>query len=182
MQGTPDTQGKQVKQLTARQQSWQMVKFTLFSISAGLIQALSFTLFNEVFKFPYWLGYGLALVLSVLWNFTFNRRYTFRSVENVSKAMTLVFLYYLVFTPLSILWGDALTKAGWNEYLVLGGTMVINFVTEYLYQRFVVYRYTIDTNALAQKERDRLAAQQDVPAVRFDQPREISDAVRGEGA
>ena len=78
---------KQMKQLTKRQQTWQMVKFTLFSASAGLIQLGSFSLFNETFHFPYWLGYGSALVLSVLWNFTFNRRYTFRSVENISKAM-----------------------------------------------------------------------------------------------
>ncbi len=143
--------GKRMKPMTASQQGWQMVKFTLFSISAGAIQALSFTLFNEAFRFPYWLGYGIALVLSVLWNFTFNRRYTFRSVANIPKAMTLVFLYYLAFTPLSVWWGAALTDGGWNEYLVLGGTMVINFVTEYLYQRFVVYRYTIDTNDVAQK-------------------------------
>jgi putative flippase GtrA len=146
---------KRIKQLTARQLSWQMLKFTLFSVSAGVIQALSFTLFKEAFGFPYWLGYGLALVLSVLWNFTFNRRYTFRSVENISKAMMLVFLYYLVFTPLSIWWGDALAAVGWNEYVVLGGTMVINFVTEYLFQRFVVYRYTIDTNELARRERQK---------------------------
>ncbi|NLI22128.1 MAG: GtrA family protein [Clostridiales bacterium] len=148
---------KRVKQLSARQQSWQMAKFTLFSISAGVIQAASFTLFNELLGFPYWLGYGVALVLSVLWNFTFNRRYTFRSVENISKAMLLVFLYYLVFTPLSIWWGAALTDALWNEYLVLGGTMVINFVTEYLFQRFVVYRYTIDTNELARREEQKRA-------------------------
>ena len=160
MQPTSETQEKQIRQLTARQQRWQMIKFTLFSISAGVIQALSFTLFTEAFRFPYWLSYGSALVLSVLWNFTFNRRYTFRSVENVSKAMSLVFLYYLVFTPLSIWWGDALTHAGWNEYLVLGGTMVINFVTEYLYQRFVVYRYTIDTNELA-----RQAAAKEQPGI-----------------
>ena len=151
----PETQDKQIKKLTPVQMSLQMLKFTLFSISAGIIQAASFALFKEVCLFPYWLSYGLALVLSVLWNFTFNRRYTFRSVENVPRAMTQVFLYYLVFTPLSMLWGDALTKAGWSEYLVLGGTMVINFVTEYLYQRFVVYRYTVDTNELAKRAAQR---------------------------
>jgi len=123
----------------------------------------SFTLFNEGFHFPYWLGYGIALVLSVLWNFTFNRRYTFRSIANISKAMTLVFLYYLVFTPLSIWWGDVFTNAGWNEYIVLAGTMVINFVTEYLYQRFVVYRYTIDTNDLAR--RAEMIEQEEMQAV-----------------
>ena len=151
----PEAQDKQIKKLTPVQMSLQMLRFTLFSISAGIIQAASFALFNEVFGFPYWLGYGAALVLSVLWNFTFNRRYTFRSVENVPRAMTQVFLYYLVFMPLSMLWGDALTKAGWSEYLVLGGTMVINFVTEYLYQRFVVYRYTVDTNELAKRAAQR---------------------------
>ncbi|MCE5343027.1 MAG: GtrA family protein [Eubacteriales bacterium] len=155
MQPEENTRQKSIKQLTARQQSWQMLKFTLFSASAGVIQAASFTLFKEVFSFPYWLGYGIALVLSVLWNFTFNRRYTFRSVENISKAMMLVFLYYLVFTPLSIWWGAALTGAGWNEYIVLGGTMLINFVTEYLFQRFVVYRYTVDTNELAKRAQEK---------------------------
>lgn len=154
---------KQIKQLSARQLSWQMVKFTLFSASAGIIQAASFTLFKEAFAFPYWLGYGLALVLSVLWNFTFNRRYTFRSVENISKAMTLVFLYYLVFTPLSVWGGDALTRAGVNEYLVLVSTMVVNFVTEYLYQRFVVYRYTVDTNELARRAAEKQAAENTAP-------------------
>lgn len=130
---------------------WQMVKFTLFSISAGIIQAGSFALLSELAHASYWVAYLTALVLSVLWNFTFNRRYTFRSDANVPKAMTLVFLYYLIFTPLSTWWGDALTKASWNEYLVLGGTMLINFVTEFLYQRFVVYRKSIDTNDVANK-------------------------------
>ena len=157
MQGTPDTQGKQVKQLTARQQSWQMVKFTLFSASAGAIQIGTFALFNEVFHLPEALGYVLSLVLSVLWNFTFNRKLTFRSVENVPKAMLLVGAYYLVFTPLSTWWLSALIQAGWNKYIVEIGTMLINFVTEYLYQRFVVYRYTIDTNALARRQAEKEA-------------------------
>lgn len=136
---------------TGKTTAWQAFKFTLFSASAGIIQIGGFTLFNEVFRFPYWLGYGLALVASVLWNFTFNRRYTFRSDMNVPKAMTLVFLFYLVFTPLSTWAGDALANGGMNEYIVLGGTMVINFITEFLYQRFVVYRHTIDTNDVAKR-------------------------------
>lgn len=130
----------------------QMIKFTLFSISAGIIQTLSFTLLNEFLSLPYWVSYITALVLSVLWNFTFNRRYTFRSDGNVPRAMVLVFLFYVVFTPLSAWWGDALTRIGWNEYLVLAFTMIINFVSEFLYQRFVVYRKTIDTNELARKK------------------------------
>ena len=130
---------------------WQVVKFTLFSISAGLIQVAAFTLMETVFHLPYWPSYLTALVLSVLWNFTFNRRYTFRSDANIPRAMALVFLFYVVFTPLSTLGGNALTDAGWNEYLVLALTMLLNFVTEYLYQRLVVYRRQIDTNDLAKK-------------------------------
>lgn len=135
-----------------RQKAWQFIKFTLFSISAGAIQAVSFTLLNELTGFPYWPSYLIALVLSVLWNFTFNRRYTFKSAANIPKAMTLVFLYYAVFTPISTWWGDALTNIGWNEYIVLGGTMIINFVTEFLYQSLVVFRHTINTNDLARRK------------------------------
>ena len=130
---------------------WQVVKFTLFSISAGLIQIAVFTLMETVFHLPYWPSYLTALVLSELWNFTFNRRYTFRSDASVARSMLLVALFYAVFTPVSTWWGHALTTAGWNDFLVLAGTMVINFVTEFLYQRFVVYRNRIDTNDVARR-------------------------------
>ena len=66
---------------------WQVVKFTLFSISAGLIQVAAFTLMETVFHLPYWPSYLTALVLSVLWNFTFNRRYTFRSDASVGLSL-----------------------------------------------------------------------------------------------
>lgn len=130
---------------------WQVLKFTLFSISAGLIQIAAFTLMETVFHLPYWPSYLTALVLSVLWNFTFNRRYTFRSDASVARSMLLVALFYAVFTPVSTWWGHALTTAGWNDFLVLAGTMVVNFVTEFLYQRFVVYRNFIDTNDVARR-------------------------------
>ena len=136
---------------SARAEAWQAVKFTLFSASAGIIQVVSFELLSKALKLPYWGSYLTALCLSVLWNFTFNRRYTFRSDANIPRAMALVFLFYVVFTPLSTLGGNALTDAGWNEYLVLALTMLLNFVTEYLYQRLVVYRKQIDTNDLAKK-------------------------------
>mgnify|MGYP003298686256 CR=1 FL=1 len=135
-----------------KKQLWQAVKFTLFSISAGGIQIVSFELFSEALHLPYWSSYLISLVLSVLWNFTFNRRYTFRSDGNVPRAMLLVALFYLVFTPLSTWWGDALTGIGWNKDLVMIGTMLINFVTEFLYQKLVVYRGSTDTNDLARKE------------------------------
>jgi len=126
--------------MTKKEQFLQVVKYFLIAASAGIVQALSFTFLEEVIKLPYWPSYLIALVLSVLWNFTFNRKYTFHSAGNVPKAMFLVFLYYLVFTPLSTWWGDALVKVGWNDYLVLAFTMIINGVTEFLFQKFIVFK------------------------------------------
>ena len=132
-----------------RKELLRAVKFTLFSISAGVIEIVSFSLLTELTPLPYWPCYLIALVLSVLWNFTFNRRYTFRSAGNVPKAMALVAAYYCVFTPLSTLGGNVLANLGWNEYLVTGINMVVNFVTEFLYDKYVVFRGTVDTNELA---------------------------------
>ena len=124
------------------------LKFTLFSASAGIIQVLAFTLLNEILHLEYWFSYLVALVLSVLWNFTLNRKFTFRSAANVPIAMLKVAGYYAVFTPLSTWWTALLTGAeiGWNEYLVLALTMIINFVTEYLFDRFFVFGKSIDTD------------------------------------
>ncbi|MBR3870657.1 MAG: GtrA family protein [Clostridia bacterium] len=121
------------------------LKFTLFSISAGLIQIVSYTLFMEVFHLVPWVSYLISLTLSVVWNFTLNRKYTFHSANNVPVAMLKVLAFYLVFTPLSTWWTKALTEAGWNAYLVEFLTMLVNFVTEFLFQRFVVFRNSIDT-------------------------------------
>ena len=126
--------------MKSRENILQVLKYTLIAASAGLIQTGSFTIFEEVFKMPYWPSYLTALILSVLWNFTFNRKYTFKSSSNVPKAMGLVFLFYLVFTPLSTWWGDAMTKAGINDYVVLVFTMLVNFITEFLYQKFIVFK------------------------------------------
>ena len=121
-------------------------KFLGFSLSAGIIQIGDFTLFNEVFHWSYWFCYLIALVLSVLWNFTLNRKFTFRSAANVTRAMTLVFLYYLVFTPFSTWIEHLLTGTlWWNEYIATILNMVLNFVTEFLYQRYVVYGRSVDT-------------------------------------
>ncbi|MCK5732239.1 MAG: GtrA family protein [Tenericutes bacterium] len=131
--------------ITKKENITHAIKFTLFSISAGLIQIGSFALLNEVFKLRESIAYLIALVLSVLWNFTLNRKFTFKSAANVPLAMTKVGIYYLIFTPLSTWWVDKLTFIGWNEYLVVVFTMLINFVTEFLYTRFVVYHNQINT-------------------------------------
>ena len=130
------------------------IKFTLFSASAGLIEAGVFALLNELTQWKYRPCYLIALAASVLWNFTLNREFTFQSANNVPKAMLLVALFYCVFTPASTKLGDYLTEsAHWNEYLVLGVTMALNLTTEFLYDRFVVFRGSIDTNDIAQKQK-----------------------------
>ncbi|MBQ6478199.1 MAG: GtrA family protein [Erysipelotrichaceae bacterium] len=124
----------------------QTLKFTFFSISAGIIQLTSFALLNEIVKLGWWPSYLISLVLSVLWNFTLNRKFTFQSASNVPVAMLKVFAYYCVFTPLSTLLGNKLVSLGWNDYLVTGMNMVINLVTEYLYQKYYVFTDALKRN------------------------------------
>ena len=127
---------------------FRVVKFTLFSISAGLIQIGGFALLFETLHLPEWVAYLIALIASVVWNFTLNRKFTFQSASNVPKAMLLVLAYYAVFTPLSTSLEWCLTeKLARNGYLVTVINMLLNFVTEFLYQRFVVFRDSIDTAA-----------------------------------
>lgn len=118
----------------------QAIKFFLFSTSAGIIQTVSFTLIKELLKVPYWPAYLTALILSVVWNFTLNRRYTFQSAANVPVAMAKVFGFYVVFTPVSTYLGQVASDAGVNSYIILAVTMLTNLVTEFLFCKFVVYR------------------------------------------
>ena len=139
-----------------KKEFWRAVKFVLFSISAGVIQIVSFTLLQEIVikdvNQPYGWSYFISLALSVIWNFTFNRKFTFKSANNVPIAMLKVLGYYVVFTPSSIFGGVALVNVGWNEYLVLAISMVVNFVTEYIFDTLVVFRNSIDTNDIAKKQ------------------------------
>ena len=117
----------------------QALKFFGFSVSAGVIQVLSFTLLNELLLVDYWISYLTALILSILWNFTLNRKFTFQSATNVPIAMLKVALFYAVFTPLTTIGGDFLEGIGWNEYIVLGISMLLNFILEFLYQKYFVF-------------------------------------------
>ena len=129
-----------------KKEVWRAVKFTLFSASAGLIEMGSFALLTALTSWSYWPRYLIALVLSVLWNFTLNRRFTFKSASNVPVAMLKVAAYYAVFTPLSTWLGSFLADTlGWNDFLVTALNMLLNFVTEFLYQRFFVFGKSIDT-------------------------------------
>lgn len=135
-----------------KKELWRSVKFLLFSVSAGVIQIGSFSLLNELLHLDYWVSYLIALVLSVVWNFTLNRRYTFQSANNVPIAMLKVAMFYAVFTPASTWLEHFLAgQQGWNEYLVTGINMVLNFVLEFLYDRFFVFRDSLDTNDRAKK-------------------------------
>ncbi len=118
----------------------QMIKFTLFSISAGVIQVASFTLFNELCRWRYWPAYLLSLILSIVWNFTFNRRYTFKSAANIPVAMAKLFGFYAVFTPVSTWLGHLAEGAGINDYIILIVTMLSNFVLEFLFCKIVIYK------------------------------------------
>lgn len=122
------------------------MKFALFSASAGIIEIGAFALLNEFTQWSYWPCYLIALLMSILWNFTLNRKFTFRSAANVPVAMLKVLGYYIVFVPATTLLGDYLADTlHWNEYLVTGINMGLNFVTEFLFQRYVVYGNSVDT-------------------------------------
>lgn len=128
---------------------WQVLKFTLFSLSAGIIQIGTFAVL-EIFIKDYWIPYLVSLVLSILWNFTLNRKYTFKSAANVPVAMAKVFGFYLVFTPISTYLGDLAEGHGGNDFAILAITMIANFVLEFLFCKFVVYRGAEDTLELNQ--------------------------------
>ena len=139
-----------------RKETLRVIKFIMFSISAGVIEIISFTLLNELTDWPYWPCYLIALILSVIWYFTLNRKFTFKSVANVPVAMAKILAFYCVFTPVTTVLGNYLAESlHWNEYIVTGINMGLNITTEYLYDRFVVFRKTLDTNNLAQKQREK---------------------------
>lgn len=144
-----------------RKEIWRTIKFTLFAASAGLIEFGSFSLLTLIpylaLKENYWIPALISLILSVIWNFTFNRRFTFQSANNVPIAMLKVLAYYVVFAPLSIWLAQMylVDQLGWNEFLVKAVVMVVNFITEFLYQRFFVFSKTLDTNDIAKKQKEK---------------------------
>ena len=132
------------------------IKFTLFSVSAGIIEFAAFALLDGFTPWPYWPKYLIALVLSVLWNFTLNRRYTFRSAGNVPIAMLKVALFYVIFTPLSTIFGNFLAEnCGWNDILVTVLNMACNLVLEYIDDRFFVFGKTIDTRKKQSEDKEQ---------------------------
>ena len=123
-----------------KKQFLQFLKFTMFSISAGVIQVGTFSVFNELLLWRYWPAYLVSLLLSIIWNFTFNRRYTFKAAVNVPVAMLKLLGFYAVFTPLSTVLGHWAEGAGINDYIILGVTLLFNFVLEFLFSKLVIYK------------------------------------------
>lgn len=122
------------------------IKFTLFSISAGVIELGLFALLDNITNWNYWANYLIALTASVVWNFTLNREYTFKATNNVPIAMVKVAIFYAIFTPVSTIAGNHLAEnLGWNDILVTILNMLCNFVLEYLYDMYIVFRGSIDT-------------------------------------
>jgi putative flippase GtrA len=145
-----------VKEKKNNKEVIRAIKFALVSASAGLVEIIVFTAMNELTGLKYWPCYLTALIASVLWCFTINRRYTFKSAKNVPRAMLMVFAFYVVFTPATTILGNYLAETlGWNEYLVTGINMALNLSLEYLYDTFVVYRGEMDNNDIAKREREK---------------------------
>lgn len=141
-----------MKTETRWKEAIRAVKFVLVSASAAVIQILSFTLLNELVRWNYWGAYLVSLLLSVLWNFTINRKITFKSANNIRIAMLLVLAFYAVFTPVSTVLGNLAESSGVNEYVVLICTMLCNLTLEFLYTRLVVYRNSCDTAVRRRKK------------------------------
>ena len=136
-----------------KKEIFRTIKFTLFSISAGIVEIVVFTLLNLIPNWSYWPKYLIALVASVVWNFTLNREFTFKATNNVPVAMLKVALFYAVFTPVSTIAGNYLAETLlWNEFIVTALNMIANFILEYLWDTFVVFRGSIDTKEDKKKE------------------------------
>ena len=136
-----------------KKEIFRTIKFTLFSISAGIVEIVVFTLLNLIPNWSYWPKYLIALVASVVWNFTLNREFTFKATNNVPIAMLKVALFYAVFTPVSTIAGNYLAETLlWNEFIVTALNMIANFILEYLWDTFVVFRGSIDTKESKKKE------------------------------
>lgn len=148
-------ENKKNTKLTPKETAIQVAKFVAFSMGAGIIQIVSYTIIHELTDCAHWKAYLPSLILSVLYNFTVNRKFTFKSATNVPVAMLKVALFYCVFTPVSLYLGQMAENAGINNYIVEAVTMGCNLVTEYLFCRFVVYRNSMNTNDIAQKNKEK---------------------------
>ncbi len=59
---------------------------------------------------------------------------------------------------------------GWNEYLATIVNMLLNFVTEFVYQRFYVFGKSLDTNEAANNAANKRLTGSESPATPLDEP------------
>lgn len=135
--------------LKSRESLFQAIKFTILSLSAGGIEALSFLGLDKLTAWSYDVKHVISIVLSVLWNFTLNRRYTFKSANNVPVAMLKVGIFYAIFIPVTAWLGQLAAGSGIHEYIIKAATMILNFVGEFLWWKLIVFRGSENTNKLA---------------------------------
>ena len=141
-----------------RKELFRAIKFAIVSMSAGIVELGTFTLMNELTNLKYWPCYLTALIASIIWCYTINRRYTFKSGKPIPVVLAYAAAFYAVFTPATTILGNYLAETLlWNEYLVTIINMTLNLVTEYLYDTYVVYRNNMDNNSIAQKQAQKEA-------------------------
>lgn len=137
----------------------QAIKFTLLSITAAGVEVASFALMVWINSltgwFPFWVSQSVSIALSVIYNFTVNRHFTFKSANNVPIAMLKVALFYVFFIPLTSWGGQILSNMGWADWLLKGISLLLNFVGEFLWWKFVVFRGSENTNSLAVKQAEK---------------------------
>ena len=159
---------------------WQAVKYFLCAASAGLIQFVTFTILSTVFdKTGVTASMGkmwffgemdkslftattIALGLSIIWNFTLNRKFTFKAANNVPLAMGLAFLFYVPFYPFQTWYVGAVTgairdaigqpEATWPSIIAEGTVMLINGILEFCWQKFVVFRMPKGKDVMPEEE------------------------------
>lgn len=139
----------------------QFIKYALCAASAGIIQIVLFSILQAVIPsngktihfivedmdLVTFIATTVALCASILWNFTFNRKFTFKDAGNVPRAMILAFLFYVPFYPfqtwyvhtIKSLLVEAIGTDG-AGIIAEGSVMIINFALEFMWQKFVVFR------------------------------------------
>ncbi|MDO5025763.1 MAG: GtrA family protein [Trueperella sp.] len=117
----------------------QAVKFTLLSGTAAVVEAGSYALFLALDLMPVSWAQAISVALSVLWNFTLNRKFTFKSTGNVPFAMLLVSLFYVAYIPISSVLAGLMDDAGMHPAVIKIIWLLINFVGEFIWWKYVVF-------------------------------------------
>lgn len=128
--------------------------FLYFSLGAGVIKLVSFLLLSLIDS-----GHGAVLVLaeivsvvlSGLFNFTWNRKFTFRSTNNIVPGMFLYGLYSLIATPAVASFIVDLTRRGWADWLAKAMKMALHFILDSLYCKFVIFRQVKERASVRKK-------------------------------